>query len=605
MTEVERIIKLTAEAVATSADIEETLQFDKIPEKMTAPFASATLEAPTETAFLKKINQADFCRVNKQTILMWVASMVDLLNVITEANTKFGATTGISSKEVDKAMCQWIDYRSRNFGEHEEVTGVSYVLPEELENGSVLDANSEDNWQRVVNAKGRKPKARKTQASTRRVKIDWAQPNLESASVREYTDTDLALADFVWPEGSLKIELVYQPGVRAPFTANGERVSSKDMHKHKISDLVWQEIRPGTYIPIGTLDVASLRLIYDEGCITEQQFNVIVSVLPDERALPDMKLLTHEEAVRLYGQAACRLARTSYWAGRACQELIRGKYPGKTALVNAWNKRLAIVDGDIDTELPMKTLHGFLRSTLKEANPNPNSSFYSFKAAMGATQKVGESKTAYLERVKKSMQCYWGSQYDKFVGYWEVINAEQPEVKPAIPKLAGRLAAKMRKRADELADLATKKAISSGKVAASYAAVLKQKTEEYQEVAQGLSWRSKFYLAARICKNKARSVLFGAKSVVMGEPDELSIFEKIAASPYFPNKRWFFLNPKRKADPLVADDLVVDYSQMGTFMDGSDCRPWFRWATWPIRQPVRLSIRLLRVVASVWHHTGE
>jgi hypothetical protein len=600
----ERVIKDTAAAVSTAADIEETFSFETIPEKMTTGYSSLKITFPADKDYVKKLNEKAFCRENKQSIIMLCSSMLDLIDVAETALNKFGAVTGIYQNEVDRCRKDWIDYRDKNFGAHEEVTGVSYILPEDLPSGSVMEANSEDGWQRVINAKGRKPKQRKTQASARRVKIDWAEPQLESASVREYTDTDLALADFVWPEGSLKIELVYQPGVRAPFTAAGERVSQKDLSKHKMADLVWQEIRPATYIPIGTLDVASLRIIYDEGCITEQQFNVIVSVLPEERALPDMKLLTTDEAINLYGSIPCRIARTSFWAGRACQELVKGKYPGKTSLVNAWNKRLAVLPESIDTELPMKTLHGFLKSTLKEAKPNVNSSLFSFKAAMGATQRTGESKTAYMERVKKSMNCYWGSQFDAFKAYWLAINEQMPEVKAAAPKLAGRLSALMRKRADVIADLATKKAASTGKIASSYAAAIKEKTQEFQEVSEGLSWRSKVLLATRIVRNKSKSFFFGSKSKIMGDDDTPSVFERISRSNYFPNKKWFLLNPKRKADPIVKDDFDVDYERLTTFMDGSECRPWFKVASWPIRAPVRLAIRLTRVLGSLWNHTG-
>jgi hypothetical protein len=233
-------------------------------------------------------------------------------------------------------------------------------------------------------------------------------------------DENVSHEDMVFVPHTQHITLVAQPGHSVPYI-NNKRVAFKDIKGNK--DVVWREVEPEGFYPVGTFDRAFLAVLFDMGYMTQTAYQTLL----DSGAVPDsvpnaVKPLLEEEVIsKGLDKKQVGVARVLLYAGLACKLLREADLASKVPFAEKWFKRLLDVPDPIDPLPTARRFYTALRHAVKSNTP-VNKVFYGFLMGNLANWKQGELKTEMIERCTPSVKFYWQDQAATYISEFKKLD---------------------------------------------------------------------------------------------------------------------------------------------------------------------------------------
>jgi hypothetical protein len=233
-------------------------------------------------------------------------------------------------------------------------------------------------------------------------------------------DENVSHEDMVFVPQTQHITLVAQPGHSVPFIDN-KRVAFKDIKGNK--NVVWREIEPEGFYPVGTFDKAFLAVLFDMGYLTRVAYQTLLDsgAVPDE--VPNAVRPLLEEELKAKGMTNHQIAtaRVLLYAGLTCKLLRENDLVAKVPFAEKWFKRLLDVPEPLDPLPPARRFYTAIRHAVKSGSP-VNKVFYGFLMGNLANWKQGELKTEMVDRCKPSVGFYWQDQAETYINEFKKLD---------------------------------------------------------------------------------------------------------------------------------------------------------------------------------------
>jgi len=316
-----------------------------------------------------------------------------------------------------------------------------------------------------------KGKAKPSQRSQTAVKLD-IEPAHDDVGSDVFIDRVSLKGDFYFKSRAVMWYLAYQPANYGWQSADGTLVKAagRTGAKCRADGLKAIETKPPVYFNVERAPKELLLTLRASHLMSSSHLKsmYLLAGSRTEEALPEEECeLSASEAESAYSLDEMENAQVSFWAAQAEEILKAANFNGKLALVNEMYNRLA--------EMPSWTKRGeaarmftrFLKSDI-EKHTSPNKSVTTMRNALFASWRQGESREAYIKRIKKTLAVIWGGDTNKLIEEFIAMNPQQskPKSLSSIEMLKKRL-----NEAKPKAKSALKTVVESGKT---YAAALKQ-----------------------------------------------------------------------------------------------------------------------------------
>jgi len=308
----------------------------------------------------------------------------------------------------------------------------------------------------VLHAKSKKNKKKASSRANETIELSGVKSNLKldhSFNATELPepgrvlgrDENVSHEDMVFVPNTQHIALVAQPGHSVPFLDN-KRVAFKDIKGNK--DVVWREIEPEGFYPVGTFDKAFLAVLFDMGYVTRTAYQTLL----DSGAVPDAvpnavrPLLESELIAKGITKDQITVARVLLYAGLAGKLLRENDLASKVPFTEKWFKRLLDVPEPLDPLPVARRFYTAIRHAVKSGSP-VNKVFYGFLMGNLANWKQGELKTEMIDRCKASVNFYWQEQHPTYISEFKKLDL--PFVKTKGASINRKLLQLAEKRAKE------------------------------------------------------------------------------------------------------------------------------------------------------------